>query len=85
MKVGLGASDDDRGAGATPALRLRGHVHAYTLERSALKSVLALAPVVISLPAPDGSFQRFRLEESAIMVPGLGRKHPGIKTYSGRG
>ena len=71
--------------GATPALLLRGDVHAYTLERSALKSVLALAPVVISLPAPDGSFQRFRLEESAIMAPGLAHKHPGIKTYSGRG
>jgi hypothetical protein len=45
--------------GATPALQLRGGVHAYALERSALNSVLALAPVVIALPAPDGSFRRF--------------------------
>ena len=42
-------------------------------------------PLVVSLPAPDGSFDRFALQESAIMAPGLARRHPGIKTYNGRG
>lgn len=70
---------------AQPALRLRGRVRAFTLQRSALKGVLAKAPVVIALPAPDGSFQRFALTPSAIMAPGLARKHPDIKTYAGRG
>ncbi len=70
---------------AKPALRLRGQVHAFTLRRSALKRVLALAPVTIALPAPNGSFQRFTLAQSAIMAPGLARKHLRIKTYAGRG
>ena len=67
-----------------------------TLDTHALGSVLARAPrertdaaaerpLVISLPAPDGTFQRFALQESAIMAPGLARLHPDIKTYSGRG
>ena len=60
-------------------------MHAFTLRRSALARVLASAPVTIALPAPDGSFQRFTLAQSAIMAPGLARKHPKIKTYAGRG
>jgi hypothetical protein len=65
---------------AKPALRLRGRVHALTLQRSSLERVLALAPVVVALPAPNGSFQRFTLAESAIMAPGLARRHPEIET-----
>ena len=68
----------------------------FTLDTAGLKSVLARAPrentpaardtpLVVSLPAPDGSFDRFALQESAVMAPGLARRHPGIKTYSGRG
>ena len=64
-----------------------------TLDVRGLRSVLASAPrertaaasLVVLLPAPDGSFQRFALRESAIMSPGLARLHPDIKTYSGRG
>ncbi|MEP6910626.1 MAG: M12 family metallo-peptidase, partial [Actinomycetota bacterium] len=66
------------------------------LDTAGLKSVLAGAPrentiaahdapLVVSLPAPNGSFDRFALQESAIMAPGLARLHPGIKTYSGIG
>jgi hypothetical protein len=39
----------------------------------------------ITLPRPDGSFARFRVEEIAIMEPGLAAKYPDIKAYRGRG
>ena len=42
-------------------------------------------PLVVSLPAPDGSMQRFALQESSVMEAGLAAKHPDIKTYAGRG
>jgi hypothetical protein len=83
--------------GVKPVLKLRTtHVQAFTLNRSSLHKVLAAAPrerakaaknhpLVVSFPAPNGRFQRFELQQSAIMSPGLALKHPEIKTYSGRG
>src|SRR4051795_7897851 len=68
-----------------PALRLRGRLHTFTLARASLRQVLATAPAVVSLPRPDGTFQRFALRPSAIMAPGLARRHPGIHTYAGHG
>ena len=67
-----------------------------TLDTARLASVLARAPrertasadanpLLVSLPAANGKFQLFALQESAIMAPGLARRHPEIKTYSGRG
>ena len=67
---------------------------ALTVDTSALGDALAEAPhereggadaLVVSLPAPDGSFQRFALEESPVMEAGLAAKHPEIKTYAGKG
>ncbi|SCL19182.1 Putative Ig domain-containing protein [Micromonospora pallida] len=69
---------------------------AYTLDRAALKNTLDRAPQeqaralrqarqVISLPAPDGSFQRFALVESPVMEAGLAAAHPEITTYAGKG
>lgn len=52
------------------------------LERSA---GAAVAPLVISLPHPEGGFQRFALVESPIMEEGLAAKFPQIKTYAGKG
>jgi hypothetical protein len=52
------------------------------LERSA---GAAVAPLVISLPHPEGGFQRFALVESPIMEEGLAAKFPEIKTYAGKG
>ena len=81
----------------SPAVRVRtAGVRSFTLNRAALRKVLATAPreftraarvrpAVVSLPAPNGRFQRFALARSAIMAPGLQRKHPAIRTYSGRG
>lgn len=39
---------------------------------------------VITLPKPDGTFAFFRVEEVALMEPGLAARFPQIKTYRGR-
>jgi hypothetical protein len=66
----------------------------FRLDRADLRSVLADAPsesalaarpLVISLPAPGGGFQRFAVEVSPVMEPALARRHPGIKTFAGSG
>ena len=72
------------------------HATLSTLDAAGMRNVLAKAPmeftaaartnpVVISLPAPDGTFQRFAVVYSPIMMPGLAKKYPNIRTYAGRG
>lgn len=39
----------------------------------------------LSLPRPDGSFERFRIVESPIMEAALAAKYPEIRTYLGQG
>lgn len=58
---------------------------AYALDRAGMASELDTAPLTLSLPAPDGGFKRFAVQESEVMAPELARKHPEIKTYRGRG
>jgi hypothetical protein len=77
-----------------PALQLT-RFHATSLDMPGMQSLTASAPreqgravasaLTISLPTPDGNFQRFVLEESPIMEDGLAAKHPEIKTYRGKG
>ncbi|MGH9840639.1 MAG: BACON domain-containing protein [Blastocatellia bacterium] len=66
------------------------------LNREALRELLSRAPMEstaaakdalmeMTLPMPDGTFTRFRIEESPIMEPGLAAKFPEIKTYHGLG
>jgi len=66
------------------------------LDHAGMKQFLARAPqeqvtraaqseVVVALPMPDGSFQGFRIVESAVMAPELAAKFPEIKTYAGQG
>ena len=72
--------------GARPAIR-PDRFRSFRLDRVGLRSALAGAGsgLVVSLPAPGGGFQRFALELSPVMEPGLARKHPNIKTFAGRG
>src|SRR5262245_17784111 len=57
------------------------------LEQEPLEDTLAAASsgLEIALPAPDGGFQRFLLQEAPVMAPALARAHPGITTYEGVG
>ncbi|MDX2118436.1 MAG: M12 family metallo-peptidase [Planctomycetota bacterium] len=43
------------------------------------------APVVFTVPMPDGSYQRFNIVENQIMEPGLAAQFPTFKTYQGVG
>jgi len=66
------------------------------LDVAEMKNYLLVAPleysdetrskiVVLYLPMPDGSNQRFSIVESPIMAPELAAKYPEITTYMGRG
>src|SRR3954452_7694603 len=80
-----------------PAFKFKNaDVHAFALNGASLRKVLVRAPqygtqaarkhpVIVSLPAPNGRFERFALTKSQIMAPGLARKHRDIGTYYGRG
>ena len=82
-------------AGAQPAVS-PALFSSYTLYRDGMAALLATAPsefseaarknpLVLSLPNPCGGFERFAVQESPIMEPGLAAKHPDINTYRGRG
>lgn len=69
---------------------------ATTLDRFGMTRLAATAPhersldakrnaALISLPHPDGGFQRFAIVESPVMEAGLAADHPEIKTFSGKG
>lgn len=63
----------------------------------ALKTILSKAPmesagvtikssgVILSLPMPNGTMQRFSIVESPVMDKALAAKYPEIKTYMGQG
>lgn len=87
-------------AGSTPA-RARASVAprafaAFDLDAAALRRQLAGAPregtsaarrstQTVAIPAPDGTIQRFLVQNSPIMEPGLAKAHPEDKTYAVEG
>lgn len=77
-------------------LVIPGSYKSFRLNQTALRSVLANAPMefsdearnnelILSFPMPDGTFERFRITESPIVEPGLLAKFPELRTYSGQG
>jgi hypothetical protein len=89
-----------RAAGADPSAVRNGRapqIHAtqslrtFGLDRAGLNSALAAAPnassgrAVVWLPTPAGTFRRFEVQDSPVMMPRLAAAHPEIRTYVGRG
>lgn len=44
----------------------------------------ALAPVLLTVPLPDGTYQRFQIEEYALMTAETATRYPDMKAYQGR-
>jgi hypothetical protein len=68
----------------------------FSLNNEAIRNFLSKAPMeytvearanqyVLTLPMPDGTYQRFYIEESPVMEDGLAKKFPELKTYRGYG
>ncbi|MEP7336907.1 MAG: reprolysin-like metallopeptidase [Acidobacteriota bacterium] len=72
---------------SSPVFQLDGATLRNLLSRAPMEftAPLAASPVALAVPGPDGSFVRFRLQESPIMEPALAAKFPEIKTYLGQG
>lgn len=69
---------------------------AVTLDINALRATLAIAPlegtpeartqpIVLFLPTPGGSWQRFTVVESPLVDAAFAKNHPNLRTYSGQG
>ena len=69
------------------ASRLNTDALAQQLARAPMERTgdLRKSPAVLSLPMPDGSYQRFHIEESPVMDAALVAHYPEIKSYRGVG
>lgn len=56
---------------------------AVRVDTARLRTQLAGSDVV-SVPTPGGGLERFEVEPTAVMAPGLAEKHPEIRTWAGR-
>lgn len=68
----------------------------FSLNQTELAKVLDAAPlefsgesrdntIILTVPKPDGSIVRFRLEESSILSPEVAKQYPTWKTFQGFG
>ncbi|MGI4870354.1 MAG: FG-GAP-like repeat-containing protein [Janthinobacterium lividum] len=85
------AGTSQRAAASPLAQQLRQY-QAYTLDLAGLRTALAGAklrsaglPLSISLPQPDGRFQRFAVWKAPLLAPALAAQYPDVHTYGGRG
>lgn len=39
--------------------------------------------ILLDIPIPDGTWEKYRINQVQVMAPELAAKYPGIKTYSG--
>lgn len=83
-------ADTHRGNPAAISLE---EFRAFELDHAGMAAALAAAPrefsgqqgLELSLPSPDGGFDRFTINESPVMEPALAAQHPEIATYNGEG
>lgn len=86
-----GIWQDRVGAANVPSYPSLGRLLA--VDRDSLQQALLAAPLemtasrgaTLELPMPDGSMQRFEVENSPIMAPQLAARYPEIQTYRVRG
>ena len=67
----------------------------YRIHSTGLRSYLSAAQpefprkfaegIPLEVPLPDGTVEVFQIFESSILAPAVARKHPEIKTFSGKG
>lgn len=68
----------------------------YRINQDALREILNRAPleftdaarnteIIFELPAPDGTMERFRIEESPVFAPHVAAQFPTWKNFTGRG
>ncbi len=68
----------------------------FRINKTALQTIFDKTPLedfssnrtsqtILTLPLPDGTFSRFRIQESPIMEAGLAVKYPNLKTYIAQG
>jgi hypothetical protein len=87
-----GATDDDPLYRAVSDFRVSGakvrvDPDSYTAVRvdvPELRAELADSPTVLEVPTPDGGTERFSVQQTQVMQPGLAAAHPEIRTWSGR-
>jgi hypothetical protein len=82
---GLTASLARPGTVRTLRLDRAGMARALAQAPRELSSAASSAPLVLTLPLPDGGFQRFSVASSPVMAAGLQARHPEIQTYAGTG
>lgn len=90
----INRSNNIKMLGAEP--RLPEKYLVFRLNQSSLKDSLAKlplqntyaaqeSPLVMEVPMPDGSIQRFRMEETQVLSPELAAEFPDWKTFTGYG
>jgi phosphohistidine phosphatase SixA len=94
----LASRAESRGPGDSEPAPGSPNVRLYELNDASLRQKLEQSPAeeaapaglhvaktIITLPLADGSFERFAIEETAVMAPELAAKFPELRTFRGQG